>query len=202
MLHSFAGLRYSQIKQDQGLQYAGVATGSFITTSTSLITMIYDPFTSKIQRDDRFNGIGPLLGLDVDLKLDDGVSLVGHVDTALLVGNANSKLNVQYQESSNFYEPIIAAQMSSKYSENKVVPSIDAKVGGKYKYVFSNAMAVSLEGGYSYSQYFNVLDQLDASAIETYGTDKTELTFAFNSISHKTANFALYGPYISLTVGF
>lgn len=203
VFHPFTGLRYAQIKQNENLKYSGDITGSFIIPGFPPIFVLFDdPFITAVQRDDKFKGIGPTIGFDTAFEIDDGFSLTGHLETALLVGNVDSKLNIQYNEQfvnmggSGFTYSPLAEHMFSEYKANRIVPDVNAKLGGKFKYTFQNAMAVSLEAGYSYSEYFGALDQLDSSAIETF--TPFERDFAFGAASHKASDLAIYGPYFNL----
>ncbi|QLH43958.1 MAG: hypothetical protein HWD59_01320 [Coxiellaceae bacterium] len=128
--------------------------------------------------------MGPLAGIDGSYYLIRGIGVVGHIDSALLIGSVNSSLNTTAISDAG----TATVNVSNGYN-TRIVPVIDAKLGLNYTYLFTNESNsdLTLEMGYQASQYFNALDHLTGVLTE------------FSAVGQNSVDFMLNGPYLSLT---
>jgi hypothetical protein len=147
------------------------------------------PFAVPGYVDSKFNGVGPTFGLDGNFALwHSGFNIVGHVDGALLDGNVESKSFIFLSGTNLYYK---------SPDRNRIVPTLTARLGADYEYVFANQSSLTLEVGYEAAEYFNGIDLIrgDTNASDSLGT--AVHTPRITSID--TNDFAYQGPYATLT---
>jgi hypothetical protein len=153
-LHFSSGLRWSDVKHEfnddflQRNQNPALPNGHVVAT----------------EKND-FDGVGPLVGIDANYYLGMGFGIVGHIDSALLIGNIDTKSNAT---TVNFVNPNTTITITGDFkakSTRRVVPVTDAKLGADYIYLFNNSQNsnLTLEVGYQVSNYFNSVDMLSIS---------------------------------------
>lgn len=113
-----------------------------------------------------FDSIGPLAGVDASYYIGMGFGIVGHFDSALLVGDIDAKANAT---TLNFINPSTIVTIKGIFkggSVRRVVPVTNTKLGIDYTYIFNNVQNsnLTLEVGYQVSNYFNAVDKLSVSA--------------------------------------
>lgn len=153
-----------------------------------------------------FDGLGPIAGLDASYYLGTGIGVVGHLDSALLIGDIDSKLDATaIVFTPGFGTDSIVTLDFKNESQHRVVPVIDGKIGVDYSYLFSchsNAY-LTAEVGYQVSEYFNLVDRLYATSTVQSGEahNLTQFIVAGSTqiTARKTANWSISGPYASLT---
>jgi len=99
------------------------------------------------------NAIGPRMGADARYCLGAGFGFDAHVNTALLVG----KIKSTYRQNEDF---------QLDHTTNRVVPTMDAKLGFDFNQSFKDKSCMAVEVGYETSHYFKALD---ASALNAEG---------------------------------
>ncbi|QLH41488.1 MAG: hypothetical protein HWD59_01340 [Coxiellaceae bacterium] len=167
-LHPFAGARFADIQRN------------FNTTTTANATLSSPlaevPFTFTendliaTQENSDFTGIGPLVGMDASYYVWNGIGVVGHFDTALLVGNIQDTLNTTTTAITTVIgDPSVTTTAIANFQTNNntvVVPVVDAKLGLNWTYLFNNAhnSDMTLEVGYQVSNYFNAVEGIDGSS--------------------------------------
>jgi len=135
-LHPFSGLRYADIDiSDQG---------TYLDTATAITQ------TSKLSTE--FEGIGPRAGIDTSVHLGWGISLVGTVGGALLVGDIDSKA-ASTNPNGN---PVTQNYNNSGHTH--VIPELDARIGFNYMYNYTDTSSMSFELGFQDVNYFDVVD--------------------------------------------
>lgn len=94
-----------------------------------------------------FHGFGPRMGVDARYQLGGYLGLDTHLNTSLLAGKINTRLESQK----------VGAISESM---NRVIPEVDAKLGIDYTYPISETHknAVVVELGYQTSNYFNTFN--------------------------------------------
>lgn len=150
------------------------------------------PFIVPGYVNSKYHGVGPTFGLDGNFALwHSGFNIVGHVDGALLEGNVESN-SFLYLSGVNLYY--------KSPSQNRVVPTLTARLGANYEYVFSNQSSLTLEVGYEAAEYFNGVDLIrgDTNAPDSLGTAVRTPKIA----DIVTNDFAYQGPYATLTYNF
>ena len=180
-LRALAGLRFARVENNLTNQYDAVDP-----TDSDIILTENDTFHSK------FNGIGPLLGVDANYNLGGGVSAAAHVATTLLVGKVDADSNYfSDDESGDYFSG--TAQIDSD-DVWRVVPAFDAKLGLNYSYTFQCDSVVTLEGGYKVTQYLDAVDRLDG-LFNGNNSDPIKVT-------RTTSSLGLSGPYLKLSFKF
>jgi len=132
----------------------------------------------------RFKGLGPKIGLDGNVKLNNNFSLIGGLGASVLIGNAKAKAGV--------YEPDQPAAETSK-TDRKTVFQTDAKAGIGLSQALGNDVALEVEAGYRGSIYFNALQHKNQEVIR----DGVPIVF-----DPHNKNYSNYGPYAGLTISF
>ena len=148
-LRMFAGLRYANM--DTTLKTLAqpfpTGVGEFNTT----ISGIQD-FHSQ------FRGVGPRIGVNARYCLSSGFGLDADLSTSLLVGRVDSHCKAVVNNT--FVIPGTFPFESKNGSNARVVPVLEAKLGGDYTYIMDCRCksALVLEAGYQVTNYFNVSD--------------------------------------------
>jgi hypothetical protein len=192
-LHPIAGVRWAQVDRKLTENYSAPGTSGLIA-STNLTTNNLGNGTLTLNEKSDFEGIGPLMGLDASYYIGQGVGLVGHFDSALLVGNINSQTTEAMSRLNNLFFPSGQSTFNATYTANsahRLVPVLDAKLGINYTYVFDNVANsdVTVEGGWQNSHYWNAVDRLQV--VDGTGA---------GIVGRTTSSLALSGPYLSVIV--
>jgi hypothetical protein len=149
------------------------------------------PVKNSLKTHSRFWGIGPVLGLGYLYQLtnDDccwGVLGVrGNVRGALLCGRSHSNFH--------FYSTRTAGTAGVNLKNNptwKVLPTIDAKLGGTYQRCFCG-FNTFIELGYEWIWIHNGINNITAY----------DVAYAGDSIDHYN-NFGIHGPYLRINFVF
>ncbi len=124
-----------------------------------------------------YYGAGPLVGFDGEYRFCNGFAFAGRFDGAVVMGSvkADSFLNLG------------AALKYKSPRTDRIVYSVDARLGVSYSHTFCNQSWLKLEGGYKVANYHGPFDIIqgftDIQRIGTLGT----------------TNFGYSGPYLELT---
>lgn len=130
----------------------------------------------------RFRGAGPMIGADCQYEFCGGFGLVGHFDTAVLMGNVESKSFLNFGSPIRFKSP----------KTDRVVTSISGKLGLAYNFCICRS-SLLFEVGYQANVYIAPFDIITAwlpTSLGGLGQRISQLD---------TTNFAFTGPYVSLT---
>lgn len=214
-LHPRIGLRFADIEHDLLSNYNGIGTAF-----ESVGLLVTAPFSPSIQshEESEYQGVGPLAGIDGSYPIGYGFDIVGHFSSSLLLGNINSKLdgNVSVPSTTFFNEGVPVSLFLvglnsgpniSSASTRRLVTNLEAKLGLDYTYPFNNPQTnLTLEVGYQVSHYFNAIDLIKTSGNAIITDSDTEISTGIPSVlvtgpvTHTSADFGFYGPYVSLTV--
>lgn len=190
ILHPNVGLRWADLQRKIETGYA------FNTTTESPGKMPGQEllsYATGVKEKSDFSGIGPLAGIDGSYYLGYGFGIIGHFDSALLVGNIDSSLDTAtFTITGGTAFPVADAFNADSIA--RIVPVLDAKLGADYTYVFNNSADsdLTLEVGYQASKYFDAVDRFYVATSASSGI--------ISSSFRRTANFGLAGPYASLTL--
>jgi Legionella pneumophila major outer membrane protein precursor len=156
-----------------GIQYAKILvdTKNHFTTVPIALTEIGITSLDKTHNT-QFEGVGPVLGIDVSYHLLPCLSLTGNTAFAIPYGT------------SRFVEDFVLGpdnlvNFSNAHKKKVVTPSMEAKLGVKYIWECVHGI-LHLEGGYQVINYFNLF-QTKGQIESTMGKPKSD--------------FGLYGPY-------
>jgi hypothetical protein len=119
----------------------------------------------------KYNGFGPRTGMDMSYDWDNGLSVYVNSAAALTVGDNSFRVS---QSNAGAGTGIFGVNNTAYGSHTRVVPELEAKIGGKYTYAMASG-DLTLDAGWLWMNYFN------AQHIAQFDTD-----------------FALNGPYIGL----
>lgn len=207
ILHPLVGLDWASL--DQTMNIATASRFSFhqtrITNPDVGNTIVTGAALTRTESN--FDGVGPLAGLDASYYLTHGIGLVGHFKAALLIGNIDSNINTGGNEiigGDQFpsLHGVFLTGLFSAQSNNttRIVPTLDAKLGLDYTFVFNNAANsdLTLEAGWQVMNYFNAIDTTNLNVTPVAG-DRTLRMFAISE-SHTTSDLSVNGPYISLAI--
>jgi len=199
ILHPNVGLRWAEVDRTMDSNF----TNSLLFTGPSLI--ITAKSSAGENEQSNFSGIGPIAALDASYYLGMGFGAVMHADSALLIGDIDTKnigarnsfVNLTFTDSPEFSFSTVEADYENFNSGNirRFVPATDIKLGANYTYVFNTANSgnsdMTLELGWMASKYYNAVDRLKGD----FGVVGVSPTYA---IQRTTSNFGLQGPYASL----
>lgn len=127
-------------------------------------------------------GVGPVFGIDGIYTLFKGLKLLSHFDAALVVGSVKANSKLDFFGKSKYVSP----------NTNRVVPTLAAKLGLRYDFIFSNQSSLRIEAGYQVATYIGVFDIL-TGLLEIPAIAQTQ---RISSIT--TDNFSYSGPYASI----
>jgi hypothetical protein len=163
----YGGLRYASINTDNDGDYA-------IHDSLGNVTAAAD-----YDLDSRFSGIGPRAGIDTEVNLAYGFSIIGRIAGSLLVGDVNQRQNYAF---ATFSGTTVLTSTEFDYhssSDLRVIPEADARIGLHYDYGFSPDTSVGLEVGYQVVNYFGP-EELDAWDMVLPNTTRNTNDYGFH----------------------
>lgn len=211
VVHPFVGLRFIDFDRkinslDNGSFTAAVSPT--VSAPKQLPTTTFPVNVSTQQKTD-FTGVGPLLGTDVAYNFNEYIAIVGHFAASLLAGSSDASLNTAITSSGGeFISGDSVAPFTDTYAvktDNKlrIGGDLDSRLGLALSYPLSNhSSRFTLEGGYAVADYFNIIDKINAagnlSLVDSVGGVFTPV-FSATTISRRTANLFIDGPYVSLT---
>lgn len=156
---------------NQKIRFHGGLNYSRITTDRMNRNPVLDSrFLSSF--DSYFNGIGPRVGVDLNYGLANGLGVYAKTGTSLLLGNASFHQVVP--ASTYNLDPIGPYVETGK--RNPVVPELDIKLGGNYKYAMATGSLI-LDAGWMWASYFQA---------------------QHGNIDNSDSNFSVSGPYVGL----
>ncbi len=167
-MRMFAGLRYANI-------------------SASLKTFAYNasfPVSGTQDFNSQVKGIGPRMGVDARYCLSSGFGLDANLNTSLLVGKIDSHYNATGASGTVSTVTFISKNNSS----TRIIPVLEAKLGGDYTYIVNPRCksALVFEAGYQITNYFNAVD--NTAVIDP----RTATDFLSNGNTNKLAFDGLY----------
>jgi hypothetical protein len=142
----FAGGQYLNIKTKSSLASFSASTGGFGSYR----------YGSNTFTENKYEGIGPRIGLDANYKLKENVSIFANsAATILLARRTQSESGDSY----SFTGTSVSSNVRTDRS-NKSIPELEAKLGLTYNQPLMNGSA-ALSAGWSVINYFNLLEGSD-----------------------------------------
>lgn len=183
-LRLFLGLSAAQLKQNLDVTFRdNAATFSINSVNNS-----------------RFDGIGPLIGVDGLYKLPYNFELFTSISASGLIGNLNT--TTKYHSTS---PELTASGIDINYQSItpddsiQVVPGLNGKLGFNYSQSLSNWTIVTAALGYEYATYFNALVFYNPSVV--FGNVNTG-TIALSSLGKSASNLSVNGPFLNVDFKF
>jgi len=178
-LDAFGGLRYASVELKDSAEYHVASTTPGAPGATNE--------QAFLDMKSEFQGLGPRAGMNAQVRLGSGFSIVGTFAGSLLVG--------EFEEHSHREQDVITVATGAIANatitndrlkdETRVVPELDARIGVNYTASFTPDTAVGIELGYEVVNYFDVNGNSQVSYADT--------------ASHKN-DFGMQGPYLRLQV--
>ncbi len=186
-LHPFAGVRYAYINTND--------TGSY-TGGQDFDGLYSQVESAKIEN--TFSGIGPRFGSDAQVNLGQGFSVRGRLGLSALIGShklQNSATVTDYTGGNVVVGPASGTVTVADYSETRVIPEIDGRLGLNYTVDFNANTALGFELGWQATNYFNVISDQPylGDAIGNNGGSNKGAQPGEHYDS--TSNFGVQGPY-------
>jgi hypothetical protein len=214
--HGKVHFRFDEANVDYGLLvnfgdrmqanlFAGVSYAYIKETLTSKYFSPDDTYTRSIKVPSRFSGAGPQVGFNFSYRIIDGFHLTGDAAASLLVGSM--KNHTSYKSVSPELEPLDITppnkQSTRVTKRTQVVPGLEGKLGLAYSYTFRKHYMISLEAGYEAQIYINALQSVDmGSQVPLNSVTAASVGVFARTFQRSLSNFALAGPYITLSLGF
>jgi hypothetical protein len=171
-LRMFAGLRYARIDHTLSVNALEELDGDGNPLPTNNGAQEY---TSD------YRGFGPRVGMDARYCLQSGFGLDANLSTSLLVGNIDSKYNLNVVQS---ITPTNVTFEESNGTNTRIVPVLEAKLGVDYTYIldYCEKSTVVFELGYQATNYFNAKDRVSvvdpiAGPTSNFLTKTTDVSF-------------------------
>jgi hypothetical protein len=199
-LHPFIGASYAQLERDLITDFQGTAF-----TLPDEIPFNYF-LTTDLQSE--FRGIGPIIGADATYYVGYGFGLVGHILSSVLAGSTDNKLNIDVFTPGlpNIVSPQSFVVDFNSETNRRIAPTVEARLGADYTYMFHNQSYLTLEVGYRVSEYYNVIDHLRTSATSdntsTFFIAQNQALSIFipdTAVIHHTRDFGYHGAYVTLS---
>ncbi|RUR12582.1 Lpg1974 family pore-forming outer membrane protein [Legionella sp. km772] len=150
----FAGVQYLNIKNNFNTAHFSVSSDSESGRSS---------FTSNTFTGNKYEGVGPRVGLDGNYKLKDNFSLFASSAFSILLARSNQNVS---DDSASL--PFASASQSFRNTSASLsIPELEAKLGLTYDKPLAQAR-VALSAGWSVINYFNVLEGNDLTLSGPY----------------------------------
>lgn len=198
------GLNALYLKQDMVTTF-GNSVGSLPTDFSYALPP--DPsYSLHIQSVSQYTGLGPILGFIGELILFENFSFVGAASGSLTAGT----LSVQENFSGTSNELTLLGLGTSKQqittpNKTQVVPGFDGKFGLQYLIKLKQISHFSLEAGYRFISYLNIISTTAPQTLVQPGRNPTIPEFATGTMAIVSATqvdrpFNLNGPYLTLKI--
>lgn len=168
-----------------------------------------DPsFSFRIQAISEFIGIGPSLGVNGQIEMLQGLSIIGAVIGSLNVGTISVQENfTSTSEQLTNLGIGVSKQQVTVPNKTQIVPGIDGKIGLHYQFKSLNFVNMSVEGGYRLISYMNAISTISPQTLVQPGDNPgvpefSTGTMAIVSMTQQDRPFNLNGPYFAIEANF
>jgi len=174
-----AGLRYAKIDQEIDISY--------IQEVSSILNRV-----DRIDNKNKFSGLGPRFGIDIDWKMGRGFNLFGSFGGSLLMGDFDvSYTEIDGQVFSDGTPDTLNPRIDVEESyDHRLVPVAEARAGIGYAYQLKNGLLLGAKVGYEWQNWFNMvtsqgyMDDVDAQLMETDTADLSLYGYFFEGYLH------------------
>ena len=158
---------FEKVRFHGGVAYARIVATSIL--SGPLIRNVIESYNTNRT----YNGFGPRVGADLFYNFANGLNLYAKGASAILVGTAS------FNEVRSLLPFFVGNTLTSIGRATEVVPELEGKLGATYTYTMPQG-DLSLDAGWMWINYFNVLNNAIASS------------------PVRSTDFALQGPFVGL----
>ena len=165
-----------------------------------------DPsYTFQIQSISSFIGLGPDLGLNGEIEIGYGFSLIGNAMGSLSVGT--SSIQEKFQATSERLTNLgigTSYQQITTPNKTQLIPGFDGKLGVAYKFEKKQSHHFKIEAGYRLLSYINAISTTAPQTLVQPGTEIATPEFstgtmAIVSVTQQDRPFNLNGAYITFS---
>lgn len=185
--------------------FVGIQGTRIAETLTSTFQSVDRALTSTYVTRSTFGGAGPRLGMGLHY-IAGALDLVGAVGGCTVIGSRQSNMdffaNTPMTRAAGL-APNVQSLLSP--SSTRVIPCIDAKLGGSYAIPLGSVSILKLEAGYQAAVYINAINQYALTEVEDKLTstkpNTPELTGSavfLRTAAEYQSDFFVHGPYLRL----
>lgn len=172
--------------------------------------LLPDPsFSFQIQAISKFIGLGPSLGVNGQIEIMPGLSLIGTAIGSLNVGTISVQENFTSTSARLTREGIgVSKQQITVPNKTQIVPGFDGKLGLLYQLKdIYHSTSINIEAGYRLISYINAISTINPQTLVQPGDnpDVPEFstgTMAIVSMEQQDRPFNMNGPYVEIGFEF
>lgn len=160
------------------------------------------PFSMAQNSTSKFNGIGPLIGVNVAYDTCYGIGLLGEATMSGLIGTMQSNTNFigSAPELLALFGQTTNYQTITDQNVYQVIPGFSGKLGIDYKYAFNNVI-LSASAGYQAAVYINAISQYQPSSL-VLGEGLSTGGIFVDTMAHRLSNYSVQGPFLNIGLIF
>jgi len=191
-MNLYSGVSFARIKENRYTRFSN--------TEDTVIRTLTVPST--------FTGAGPQIGFDSTYKIVKGFQFIANASASLFVGTF--KNNTTFTTQSSTIERIGDQNPNTQSTtvDNKmgIVPGLDGTLGLAYDFTFSDHYEFKIEAGYRAQLFINAIRSIDMGSEVALGPigsiGSAEVGVYARTFERTISDFALAGPYATITFGF
>lgn len=176
-INYYGGLRFAQINNDYHVR------GTLPLLNNTLI--------ANAQNDNKFRGVGPVLGAKISYAIANGFSLFGEVAGAVLIGTSNTNVRIATTLPG---QPI--RNLTENLDERRTVIAMDGKLGAQYTWTMPRG-DLSIRAGWQATQYNSALTRVSTVFLCTTAPCNGFIVPSFGNHS-----FGYQGPFVGINGRF
>jgi len=141
--------------------FAGVRAAQLQANQTNTQQIVGSPVAFNQIDNDKFEGIGPRLGIDAKYNVFDCFGVVAHMASSLLVSTVKES-NERYNSTG------VVSSAQAFDNQTQIVPGFDAKLGVDYSIRFNQAAtsSMNIELGWQATQYVHAFQDGDGAGFQ------------------------------------
>lgn len=168
-----------------------------------------DPrFRFQTKNTSDYLGIGPDFGVNIQYQSPYGLGVAGQLLATLTAGSISANDNFT-STSARLLALGVATSHQAITTPNtvQVVPGLDSRLGVFFNHAWNNCVDMSIEVGYRFAYYQNIISQISPDTLVQAGLDDTipefaTGTMAINSTTSSYSPFSMQGLYLDLEFNF
>ena len=146
----FAGVRYTDIQQDDQMQFTRIDDGSSANSRTKI----------------DIKAAGPRFGMGANVYVAHDISVTGRIAGSLLFSDSDRK-DIIVAINDDLVPATTVVTQTDDSDKHQLIPEVDARLGVNYTHGFLNDTVFMVEAGYEMTHYFDVLSQSSQALEDT-----------------------------------